>query len=139
MKMVRERERDREKERERERARESEREKERERKEGVAHSNLLLLIRMTLPKFRGRMTLKKKCRINLSHFSTTKKMTKWNFNKKLTQWEKLRMGSWVARWFVFKPKVPIWGNVATEDVGILYGHLVYFVAIWHILRLFGIF
>jgi hypothetical protein len=26
-----------------------------------------------------------------------------------------------------------------EDVGILYGHLVYFIAIWHILRFFGIF
>jgi hypothetical protein len=26
-----------------------------------------------------------------------------------------------------------------EDVGIFYGHSVYFMAIWHILRLFGIF
>jgi hypothetical protein len=26
-----------------------------------------------------------------------------------------------------------------EDVGILYGHLVYLIAIWHILRFFGIF
>jgi hypothetical protein len=26
-----------------------------------------------------------------------------------------------------------------EDVGIFYGHLVYFMAVWHILHLFGIF
>jgi hypothetical protein len=29
-------------------------------------------------------------------------------------------------------------GVAMEDVGIFYGHSVYFMAIWHILRLFGI-
>jgi hypothetical protein len=40
--------------------------------------------------------------------------------------------------------MPIWVNllfegVAMEDVGILYGPLVYFMAIWHILRFFGMF
>jgi hypothetical protein len=30
-------------------------------------------------------------------------------------------------------------GVAMEDVGIFNGNLVYFIAIWHILRLFGIF
>jgi hypothetical protein len=36
----------------------------------------------------------------------------------------------------FQTKMPIWenfGGVAMEDVGILYGHLVYFMTIWHIL------
>jgi hypothetical protein len=34
----------------------------------------------------------------------------------------------VARWHIFKPKIPIWVNfegLAMENVGILYGHLVY--------------
>jgi hypothetical protein len=52
----------------------------------------------------------------------------------------------VARWHVFKPKVPIWVNfweLAMEDalmsiwsilwlVGIFCGHLVYFMVIWYI-------
>jgi hypothetical protein len=55
----------------------------------------------------------------------------------------------VARWFVFKPKLPIWtifGGSCNErcwnilwPLGLLYGSLVYFVAIWYILWLFGIF
>jgi hypothetical protein len=47
---------------------------------------------------------------------------------------------WVARWFVFKPKITIWVNfgiLAMEDVGIFYGRLVYFMAIWHILLQLG--
>jgi hypothetical protein len=56
----------------------------------------------------------------------------------------------VARWwFVFKPKIPIWVNFGGSCSGrrwyilwplvyIFYGHLVYFVAIWYSLLLFGI-
>jgi hypothetical protein len=42
----------------------------------------------------------------------------------------------VARWFVFKPKHPIlgkfWEGLRTENVGIFYGNLHYFAAIWNI-------
>jgi hypothetical protein len=47
----------------------------------------------------------------------------------------------VARWFVFKPKFPIWvnfGGLAMENHGILYAHLVYCTAIGNILWPFGI-
>jgi hypothetical protein len=41
----------------------------------------------------------------------------------------------VARWFVLKPKIPIWANfgggVGMENVVIFYNHLEYFMAIWH--------
>jgi hypothetical protein len=49
------------------------------------------------------------------------------------------MGSGVARWHIFKPKIPIWvnfGGFALVVVGIFYDHLVYFAAIWYILWLF---
>jgi hypothetical protein len=42
----------------------------------------------------------------------------------------------VARWFVFKPKIPIWVNFGGPEngkywsFGIFYGHSVYFMAIW---------
>jgi hypothetical protein len=42
----------------------------------------------------------------------------------------------VARWFVFKPKIPIWVNLeglGTENAGIFSGHLEYFTANWYIL------
>jgi hypothetical protein len=42
----------------------------------------------------------------------------------------------VARWFIFKPKIPIFvnfGGLAIEDVGIFYVRWVHFPAIWHIL------
>jgi hypothetical protein len=69
----------------------------------------------------------------------------------------------VARWYIFKPKIPIWVNfgcIAMEDVGkldvhlvilrgifygylvilrafgIFYGHLVYFPPFWYILPTF---
>jgi hypothetical protein len=48
----------------------------------------------------------------------------------------------VARWFVFKPKIPIWVNfegLAMENLGIFYDHLVYVTAIGNILWPFGIF
>jgi hypothetical protein len=44
----------------------------------------------------------------------------------------------VARWFVFKPKIPIWVNFKGPRVDwkmvicISYGHLEYFVFIWYI-------
>jgi hypothetical protein len=40
-----------------------------------------------------------------------------------------------------KPKIPIWVNFGgyLDDVGIFYGPLVYFEAIWYILCLIGIF
>jgi hypothetical protein len=52
----------------------------------------------------------------------------------------------VARWFVFKPKIPIWVNFGGACYGksilrpseIFYGHLVYFVVIWYIFPRFGI-
>jgi hypothetical protein len=48
----------------------------------------------------------------------------------------------VARWFIFKPKIPIWVNFggcfAMEDVDIFYGHLVYCLAIWYLSWLLGI-
>jgi hypothetical protein len=60
----------------------------------------------------------------------------------------------VARWFVFKPKIPIWVNfwrvlckilvhlmifwTILWPLAIFYGHLVYFVVIWYIFPRFGI-
>jgi hypothetical protein len=61
----------------------------------------------------------------------------------------------VARWFVFKPKIPIWVNFGGPwngkmllyfmticnilwRFGLFYGDLVYFMAIWYILWRFGI-
>jgi hypothetical protein len=62
----------------------------------------------------------------------------------------------VARWFVFKPKIPIWVNFGGSSngkswynlwpFGLLYGHwkyfmakyLVYFVVIWYLAPRFGI-
>jgi hypothetical protein len=44
-----------------------------------------------------------------------------------------RVGYRVARWYIFKPKIPVWINFegrAMEDLGIFYGHLVIFSAIW---------
>jgi hypothetical protein len=44
----------------------------------------------------------------------------------------------VARWYIFKPKIPFWLNfggsmyVAMGDIGTFYGHLVYFMVIWYI-------
>jgi hypothetical protein len=63
----------------------------------------------------------------------------------------LRLLAKVARWYIFKPKIPVWVNFwtvfAMEAVGIFYGyifglfcgHLVYSVAIWYMLWLFGLF
>jgi hypothetical protein len=45
----------------------------------------------------------------------------------------------VARWHFFKQKIPISEGHAMEDVGVFYGHLVYFKAIGYILWPFGIF
>jgi hypothetical protein len=49
----------------------------------------------------------------------------------------------VARWHFFKPKIPIWVNLGGScnwrwsyiicPIGLFYGYLVYFVAIWYIL------
>jgi hypothetical protein len=41
----------------------------------------------------------------------------------------------VARWFDFKPKIPIWvnfGGLAMENASIFYGYLEYFTVIWYI-------
>jgi hypothetical protein len=47
----------------------------------------------------------------------------------------------VARWFVFKPKIPIWvnfgGSYRMENARIFYDHLKYFTVIWYILWPFG--
>jgi hypothetical protein len=49
----------------------------------------------------------------------------------------------VARWFVFKPKIPIWVNCLGvfqwKILAHFYDHLVYFKAIANILRPFGTF
>jgi hypothetical protein len=53
-----------------------------------------------------------------------------------------QIDSRVARWYIFKPKITILEGLALEDVGIFYGHLVYFTAIRHIwvyLSSFGMF
>jgi hypothetical protein len=44
------------------------------------------------------------------------------------------VGVRVARWYNFKTKIQIWvgEGLAMEDVGIFYGHLVYFIGIWYI-------
>jgi hypothetical protein len=58
------------------------------------------------------------------------------------------IGNRVARWHISKPKFPIWVNFGGScNVGIFYGHLVDFTAIWYtyivvvwkIIWLFGIF
>jgi hypothetical protein len=65
------------------------------------------------------------------------------------------VGCRVARWYIFKPKIPIWVNfegLGMEKVGVfsgslenitairyIYGHLVHFMAIWYILCPFGTF
>jgi hypothetical protein len=43
-----------------------------------------------------------------------------------------QIDSRVARWYIFKPKITILEGLALEDVGIFYGHLVYFTTIRHI-------
>jgi hypothetical protein len=45
----------------------------------------------------------------------------------------------VARWFVFKPKIPILEGLWLENAYIFYGHLEYFMEIWDILRPSGTF
>jgi hypothetical protein len=50
------------------------------------------------------------------------------------------MSTRVARWFILRPKIGYTlEGLAMEDVGGLFGHLVYFTAIWSILRPFGLF
>jgi hypothetical protein len=53
----------------------------------------------------------------------------------------------VVRWYIFKPKIPIWVNFGgpwnekgwyIHSFGIHYGHLVYFMAIWYTFPRFGI-
>jgi hypothetical protein len=43
----------------------------------------------------------------------------------------------VARWYIFKPKIPILAGFGMEKVGIFYDHLEYIRAIWYILWSFG--
>jgi hypothetical protein len=55
----------------------------------------------------------------------------------------------VARWFVFKPKIPIWVHFGGPQIrkglyilwpfGIFYGDLGYYMTIWYILYSFGTF
>jgi hypothetical protein len=46
------------------------------------------------------------------------------------------VGSRVARWHIFKPKIPIWVFRYQRDLQWL--TLIYFIAVWSILRPFGI-
>jgi hypothetical protein len=63
----------------------------------------------------------------------------------------IRISSRVARWFVFKPKIPIWVNFGgpcngkccyigsiLRQLETFYCHLVYSVVIWYIFPCFGI-
>jgi hypothetical protein len=43
----------------------------------------------------------------------------------------------VARWFLFKPKIPNWVNF--EGLYLDWKMLIYFMALWNILQAFGIF
>jgi hypothetical protein len=52
----------------------------------------------------------------------------------------------VARWYIFKPRIPIlgkfWGGLRMENVGIVFGQLefytaIWFVALWYIFPRFG--
>jgi hypothetical protein len=45
----------------------------------------------------------------------------------------------VARWFIFKPKIPIWLHLRGPWNGKFYDHLDYFMAFWYILWHFDIF
>jgi hypothetical protein len=49
----------------------------------------------------------------------------------------------VARWHIFWNQKSQFGQIleglAMEDVGVFYGHVVYFMCIWYILVSFGIF
>jgi hypothetical protein len=49
----------------------------------------------------------------------------------------IRNSARVARWFVFKPKIPIWVNFGGPYAGIFYGHLEYFTVICNISWPFG--
>jgi hypothetical protein len=61
----------------------------------------------------------------------------------------LNLTSRVARWFVFKPKIPIWVSFVGScngkswyilwSFGLFYGHCKYFMNIWYILWSFGVF
>jgi hypothetical protein len=47
----------------------------------------------------------------------------------------------VARWFIFRPKIPIWvnlGGIGMENVGMFCDHLEHFTTIWYSLWPFGI-
>jgi hypothetical protein len=62
-------------------------------------------------------------------------------DKKILTWWKSRVGCRVARWFVFKPKIPIWVNFGGScnekswyilwPFGLFYGHWKYLMAIWY--------
>jgi hypothetical protein len=62
---------------------------------------------------------------------------------------KLWLSSRVARWHIFKPKIPIWVNFGGPcngrcwyiicPFGLFHDYTVYFVAIWYILWLFDIY
>jgi hypothetical protein len=61
----------------------------------------------------------------------------------------LSVSSRVARWHIFQTKIPVWVNFGGSCKGrcwyilwsfsLFYGHLLYFVAIWKILRSFAIY
>jgi hypothetical protein len=54
---------------------------------------------------------------------------------------KKRLGFRVARWFIFKPKIPIWVHFGGPWKGkcfIFFDHLEYFMAIWYYLWQIGI-
>jgi hypothetical protein len=36
----------------------------------------------------------------------------------------------VARWLIFRPKIPFWVNFGMENVGLFYELLEYLTAIW---------
>jgi hypothetical protein len=64
-------------------------------------------------------------------------------------WKSARYETRVARWDIFKPKIPILVNLGGScngscwciilPVGLFYDYFVYFAFIWSILRLYGLF
>jgi hypothetical protein len=59
------------------------------------------------------------------------------FTEDITRFASFHVGSTVARWFVFKPKFPIW-RVLQWKILVYFTAVEYFVVIWYISPCFGI-
>jgi hypothetical protein len=122
---------------------------------GLGMENVRTMFRRILMYFNGHLMANTQvCFVVILHFLVC-------FNKKnlatqvcinqidMYACRKYSMLSRVARWFVLKPKIPIWINLGGSfngkswyilwPVGLFYGHWKYFMAIWYSLWSFGIF